>query len=407
MTELLSRPPATASARSYRPVQVAAMLAALTAVAIGLGICMAVAVIGWFVADAGAHGNTTDALRAGADAWLIAHGSASVVAGTPVGILPLGLTLMMLVIGFRSGAWSLRDRAGAAHSDKDLAQAVGLAILVYVMALVVIAILSTNETTDPSLPRAVVGGGIVCLLGVGTALAWRTGRFAHWWGRVPLFARVTVEGAATAALLCVAAGALVVFGALLWSFNDASMLFSSLRLGGGDALMLTVVTALFAPNAALFGTAWLAGPGFAVGAGTAVSPTDVSLGALPNFPLLAALPEPTTVMPSAVAIVMGVPVLLAAIAAGRAQHRYGVRAWDSSALRGFAVGFGAALLLTVLMTVAGGPLGTGRMSVIGPDVAEVFVLTMGGMSIGGLVGGLLVTTWQRLRDRREQRSHAG
>ena len=41
---------------------------------------MAVAVVGWFLADAGAHGQTTDALRVGADAWLVGNGSGLSVA---------------------------------------------------------------------------------------------------------------------------------------------------------------------------------------------------------------------------------------------------------------------------------------------------------------------------------------
>ena len=178
---------------------------------------------------------------------------------------------------------------------------------------------------------------------------------------------------------------------------------SSMRLGVGDGVMLTVLTALLAPNAALFGGAWLLGPGFAVGAGTTVSPSGVSLGALPNFPLLAALPSADAAVPAALAVVMALPPLLAAVAAGRAQHCYGVRAWDSAALRGFGVGLGGAVLVWIAMLFAGGAMGTGRMVEVGPPLAEVLVVSIGGMSIGGLIGGLSVTGWQRLRDRRAQR----
>src|SRR5690606_14477786 len=46
------------------------------------------------------------------------------------------------------------------------------------------------------------------------------------------------------------------------------------------------------PNLVLWAMAWLAGPGFAVGAGTVFSPDQVVSGPLPAVPLLGALPPP-------------------------------------------------------------------------------------------------------------------
>ena len=47
---------------------------------------------------------------------------------------------------------------------------------------------------------------------------------------------------------------------------------SGLHLGPGDYVMYTLATMAVAPNAVLFGSAYLLGPGFAVGTGTLVSP---------------------------------------------------------------------------------------------------------------------------------------
>lgn len=389
------------------------MLGALAAAAIGVGICMASAVVGWFLADAGAHGSTTDALRVGADAWLLGHGSHPVLAGTPLGIVPLGLVAMLVLIGFRCGRWAARrsaadPAASGSRADRALAQAVGLAGVCYLMAVFVVALLVTSSGTSDvaqhSYYALMLGTLVIAVAGLGTGLAWGTGRLADRIARLPRFVRTTLEGALVAALLVLAAGGFAVGASLIWSFNDALMLMSSMRLGVGDAVMLTVLTALLAPNAALFGSAWLVGPGFAVGTGTVVSPTGVSLGALPDFPLLAALPAADAVLPGALAAVMALPPLLAAVAAGRAQHSYGVRAWDSAALRGFAVGLGGAALLWLAMLFAGGAMGTGRMAQVGPPLAELLVVSVGGMSIGGLAGGLVVTLWQRIRDRRRSGS---
>src|SRR6187551_623984 len=46
-----------------RPLTVSAAVAAVGAAGTMMAACMVVAVIGWFLADAGAHGETTDALR--------------------------------------------------------------------------------------------------------------------------------------------------------------------------------------------------------------------------------------------------------------------------------------------------------------------------------------------------------
>lgn len=399
MTDLRTRTPAAERSGSHRPLQTAATLAALSAAAIGLGLCMAVAVIGWFLADAGSHGNTTDALRVGADGWLLAHGSRTVAAGTPLGILPLGLTGVLLLVGWRCGRHAT-TRVDDRVDDRALGQAVGLAALCYAMAVVMVGVLNTHDNADPSLPRALAGAVLVSVLGLGLGLAHGTGRLVVWWDRLPLYARTTAQAALLGALVLVAGGALLVAVALLASFNDASMLMSSMRLGVGDALMVTAISALVAPNAALFGSAWLIGPGFTVGAGTSVAPGEATLGPLPNFPLLAALPADGQTA-GLLVVLMAFPVLVAAVAAGWGQRRYGVRAWDSAALRGFGVGLGSALLVSAAMVLAGGPMGTGRMAEFGPPLAEVLVVSVGGMSLGGLVGGLAVTAWQRTRDRRK------
>lgn len=398
MTDLLTRPARDTSAGSHRTLAVEAMLAALMAAVVGIGLSMALAVVGWFLADAGSHGSTTDALRIGVDAWLIGHGSHTVAGGTPIGMLPLGLVAVLVLIGFRCGARA--GRRTSAVSDRLLGTSAGLAVTCYLVIALLLGVLNSRDGADVSLPSLLLGSVAVGVLGLGSGLAWSTGRAQAWLERVPRFVVLSVEGALSAALVMLAAGAVTVAIALLWSFNDASMLMSSMRLGVGDAITLILLLALFAPNAAVMAATFLIGPGFAVGTGTTVSPADVTLGPLPNVPLLAALPQ--AALPTwAAASMMALPVLIAGFAAARAQSRYRVLAWDSAALRGFAVGLGAGVVLTLAAALSGGAMGTGRLSDVGPSAAEVFVVAVAGMSIGGLVGGLATTAWQRWRDRRQ------
>lgn len=401
MTDLLTRPPAP-FARAPEPVRrsvsAAGAIAGASAALVSLVLCMAVAVIGWFLADAGAHGNTTDALRIGADGWLMGHGSRAVALGSPLGIAPLGLTLVLVAVTFRCARWAARSAAPVAD-DKALAKGVAVAVTGYAVVLVVVHAFVATPAAQTSLGRALVGGLLVSALAGGAGFAVGGGRWTAWGVAVPAWGRSIAEGAVAGVLLLVAAGSVVVAVALARSLNDAASLMSSLHLGASDAVMVLGITALLAPNAVLYAMSYLLGPGFAVGTGTLVSTTAVSLGALPAFPPLAALPgngAPAQWMGA----LMAVPPLAAAVGAALAQRRYTGVAWDSAALRGFASGLAAGLLVTLLVALSGGPMGTERMADIGAPLAEVLVAAAGGMSIGGMVGGLLMTAVQRHRARR-------
>ena len=93
--------------------------------------------------------------------------------------------------------------------------------------------------------------------------------------------------------------------------------------------------------------------------------------------------------------VLAVPVVAGAAGAVLAQRAYRVTAYDSAALRGFGSGFGAALLTTAAIALAGGSMGTGRMADIGAPLGEVLVAAVAAMSLGGLVAGVATAWWQR------------
>lgn len=394
MSDLIRRPgpgsvPPPAPGRSLSAA--AAVAGGLAAVAT-LVICLAVALIGWFLADAGAHGDTTDALRVGADAWLVGHGSHLELTGLPIGITPLAVTMMLVLGAFRGGRRAARH---AVEVVDDRVLGVGAAAFVgaYVVVAVTVCVLATETGATPGLGRTVLGAVLVAGLAGGLGLAVGTDRYDAWLGLVPSWAREVGVAATTGALALFAAGAVLVGVSLLLSLNEASAVLSSLDLSVGDALTLTVVTALVAPNLALLGSAYLLGPGFAVGTGTVVSPTTVSLGAIPAFPVLAALPDegPT---PGWLVVLIGVPVLAAS---------YGVLATggrtlplDLAAIRGAAAGLLAGILIALAISLAGGALGTGRLTDIGAPTAEVLVFATGTMSVGGLLGGL-VQAWARRR----------
>jgi hypothetical protein len=395
MTDLLSRPSTThpSGDPQGRPLTVSAAIATLGAVGTTMVTCMAVAVIGWFLADAGAHGQTTDALRVGADAWLVGLGAHLSLGGVPMGIVPLTLTGLIAVVVFRYGRW-----AGLTSEPVDDDRTVALAAMIFTGLFVVVAVVTCvvveRDSASPGLGRAVLGSllvsGVAGTLGMGAG----TGRLGVWVELVPGWVRSIAHGAFATFLMLLAASSVLVVAALVMGFNEASTVMTELHLGVGDFLMLALATVAVVPNAVLFGSAYLLGPGFAIGTGTVVSPSVVALGPVPAFPLLAALPGsgPT---PGWAVGVLAVPVVAGVVGAALAQRAYRVTAYDSAALRGFGSGFAAALLTTLAIALAGGPMGTGRLADIGAPVGDVLVAAVMAMSLGGLVAGVVTAWWQR------------
>jgi hypothetical protein len=423
MTDLLSRPArrtrasadsAGTATAATRPLTTSSLLAGAAAALVTLVLCMAVAITGWFLADAGAHGDTTDALRVGADAWLVGHGSGLTFSGAPIGMVPLGLTVVLLLTAFRTGRWAGhsavdpgkgpgKDRGKHPGSDPEADRSVLAAtatfLLAYVVVVVVTWVLAATPAASPSLGRALLGAVFVGVLAGAPGIATGAGALERLLEGLPSWVRSTGYGAVAGALLLVTFAAVAVAASLLAHLNEAATVLSGLHLGVGDALALTLVTALLAPNGVLLATSYLVGPGFAVGSGTVVSPTVVSLGALPAFPLLAAVPAEGDA-PGWMVLFLALPAVAGAAGAVLAQRRSAETAYDLASLHGAVAGVGAGVLVAIGVAVAGGPLGTGRMADIGAPFLEVLVIACGGMGAGGMLGGIATCAWQRWRRER-------
>lgn len=386
---------------SGRSLSVAAALGGVVGALTTLVLCMALALTAWFLADAGAHGDTPDALRAGADAWLVGHGSGFVLNGMPLGIVPLTLTALLALGAFRSGRWAA-GRSEPIDSDQDFGLGVVAFTGAYVVVVVLVCVAASQSNAEAGLGRSILGGLLVAAIAGGFGLASGTGRFSAWLERLPGWVRDVAVASAAGAILLFAAGAVLVAVSLLMSFNEAANVLTGLDLGAGDAITLLLVMALFAPNAALLGSAYLLGPGFAVGSvasgvSTSVSPAaPVVLGAVPALPLFAALPDqgPT---PGWLLGICVVPVLCAGFGVALAGRDSEPLSLDLAAIRGAAAGFGSAVLIALAIGMAGGSLGVDRLANIGAPAGETFLFALASMVIGGALGGFVQAWWQRRR----------
>jgi hypothetical protein len=177
--------------------------------------------------------------------------------------------------------------------------------------------------------------------------------------------------------------------------HGASVAGAVTALGGGGvgATVIVVLDVALLPNAVVFVLGYIAGPGFAVGAGADVTMTGATTGPLPALPLLEAMPAGPASM-TVTMLAIGVVVAAGALAARRIA-RAG-RPLGASMAAAAGAGATAGLFAAVLAAVAGGPAGPGRMATIGVSPWQVGLVVAAEITVvaAGIVGAL---TWRRGR----------
>ena len=377
-----------------RPLAVAAAGAGLLAPGVLLGLAWVVGLVGWFASDGGTHGTPRAVLRLGADAWLLAHGAHIETYDVTLSAAPLGLTLLAAFVTFRAA------RAAATSSGTDDLRGVGLGTVVlagtYGVVAVVTAVLASTPGVRPSLGLAFVGGCAMAVLAGGPGLMLGAGVVGPLWRSWSADVRAVLLGGAVTSLLVLVLAAAAVAGSLAAHGSDAANVLTQLRPDVTGGILSVLLLAAITPNLMLLAAAYLLGPGFAVGTDTLVSPSEVVLGPVPAVPVLAALPAEGA-GPGWSWAVLGVPVLAAAVAAWLVHRAVPTRSWWHATTRALGAAVLAAMLLALGAAVAGGAIGSGRMSEIGAPALEVLVAATTAFATGGVLGALAATWWRRRR----------
>lgn len=358
------------------------------AAALGATFGMCVALVCW-LPDAGVSGHPVSAIRAGLLGFLAAHHGGVIIDEVPVGFVPLVATIVVAAIAWRAGA-VLGEVA--ARRGETRGRHLGLALVVqaasYADACAFLATVATLGTSTASPVRAGAAGFVLFGTTSGVSLC-RSPLLARWW-RARL-ADSVVNGAragAAAVAVLVGSGALLVAGSLAMH-ADRVMRLSGLVGGGLSGTSILVVGVLSAPNAVVAGTAYLSGPGFAIGAGTIVSPFSRTHGTLPAFPVLGAVPTGPAnpvVLSYLAATLVGAGLMVARLLA---HHRPadGIRALAAAAAA-------AGLTMAGLCWLAGGALGTGRLRTVGASPWRVGCLVAGEVAT---IAFVLLCGWWSLR----------
>jgi Family of unknown function (DUF6350) len=370
-------------------------LEAVIVVAVGLVIPLAPLTILWG-AQYGFAPNWTGFWRIAADAWLLGHGTdihlmldAATVKATGVAGAGTPFTLTIAVLGFSLLTVLLARRAGKRIAETDHR------LLGEVVAIVVVALLSlgisvsaVSTAARPSLVQGTLLPTLVFVIGLLLARTDALPAWTRWRPDARAIVGTALRGGAAAAAVVVTAAALAVVGLLLANYAQIITLYENLHTEALGGLALTIAQILFLPNLVIWAASWLIGPGFAIGAGSTVSPLSTTLGPLPSIPVLGALPQGNLafafvglVVPVLAGFLVG--ALLSGPLAARIRST-GRATWMLGAGLGTGVVGGA--VLGVLAWASAGAIGPGRLQQAGPDPLAVALLAALELGVSAVLG---------------------
>lgn len=360
-------------------------------------VCATVAVVAvaicWLPVS-GSTGRTHSAIHAGLLTFLAAVHGGVTVDGTAGFFLPLGMLLAVGLTAWRAGA-GLADAAEAiGETDPGRLALAGAAQAASFTVACLVAVPFASLGTS-SAPFLTVGAAALLLFAVagGTALVCYS-PLSHWClERLPAEVRVGARAAAAVLAVYLAAGALLVAAALAVHHGRVEEI--SHQVGGGwGGVPILVLGVLAAPNAVIAGVGYLAGPGFAVGAQSTVSPFSTAHGTMPAFPILGGLPTGDGADPAAW-LLIAMTALVAGLVLARLVCR--LDSWTARLRAGAAaIGF-VAVALSVLAWQGGGSIGDGALGTVGASpwqlglavaaaVSVVAALALGALALRERIG---------------------
>ena len=370
-----------------RPLVVTGGIAACAAAASGLAVLITLTAIGWITAPhVGIGTGLGGVLRTAAMLWLVAHHVGFTVRGAGrIGLLPLGLVLLPGALLAVAGRWVVR--AGGVTQLRHVGYAAIALALPYALLAGALAVASGTAVAAPSLLQAVISAFLLALVAGGLGGARGLAPWSRLGGLMPARPRSIVMGMLGSAAILAAAGAVLAGASLAVHLPEVRVASDVLAPGVGGAALLLLAQLAYVPNAIIWAAAYTLGPGFAFGTGTVVSATGSALGAVPLFPMLAAMPTGTG--PSGghpggpgwfPVAVLALPYL-AGVFAGVVTVRIApTPVIEAAPLWGFTAGAAAGVLAGLAAAFAGGPLGNGRLASVGPNgfqVGLVAILELG------------------------------
>jgi len=322
--------------------------------------------------------------------WLLANGAELQLPSGPLHIAPLLLTAGIAWGLSRAGRFAVH--AGDATAPRSAGGAVAVLVGGHVLLTAVLALVLDDDAAGVGFGRTLAGAAVLALVAGGWGVLAEAGVLDRLPGALRPVLRAVSAGLLALLALCTAVVAIAVA-------DDASgyaAVSGSLGGAGAGALGLLGLGLLLLPNAAAAVLGLAAGPGFVVGAGTAVSVHGVTLGAVPALPLLAALPD-TQAVPLLAFASQVIPVLGGLVTGVVLGRRMGDDDGGSivAGLWGVLAGVLLGAASAVLVWLAGGALGDGALAEVGAPALAT------GLAVGvqaGIAAALAATVsrWRSL-----------
>jgi hypothetical protein len=371
-------------------------MAACVVLVTGLVILTPLVLVGWIAAPHAGLG-LPGVLRTATGLWLAAHHVGFALRGAGrIGMLPLGLVLIPGSLLWRAGRWVARTGQLTRLSEvgyATLALAAPYAVLCGALALA-----SRSRLATPSLPQAVVAGFLIALCAGGLGAARAVAPWDRLTHLLPPRPRSVVLGTAGSLAVLGAAGATLAGASLAAHLHEFGSLNDALGAGAVGSVLLLLAQLAYVPNAVIWAVCFTLGPGFAFGAGTVVAPTGAALGPLPMFPMLAAMPSGAHAsLPGWVSVgMLVVPYLAGAFGGVLLVRAAPSPAAEIAPLWGFACGAATGVVIGVLAAFSGGPLGSGRLAMVGPSGWQAGLVATLEVGVAAAVAAG-VANWLRLR----------
>lgn len=372
------------------PLALAAPVAAVWAAVVSYIPLALLSIVG----SLGSGGTAIGGARFALAAWLLGHGVPITTPTDRITLAPLAVSALAAWRVARAGVHASRAVGGPSNRSVRPALSGAAAVaLAYAVIGAGAAILARTPAVAVSPLRAATAYGLFGLAAAAVG-ALATSRAARAFvRRMPVMVRAGVRLGLVVAALLVAAGAAMTGAALAARSGEASDMLGSYRAGLVGQAGITVLCLAYAPNLAVWGVAYLLGPGFAVGIGTTVGPGAVVLGPLPVVPVLAALPAGPATGPWAA--LPAVPLVIAMVAAALLARRWRGRdgalpSWAEHVGAAVLAGLVAGVLIQTVAVAAAGALGSGRLAALGPGGWRPGVFATVVVGLGALVGAAAV-----------------
>lgn len=321
-----------------------------------------ITLIAWATAGS-ATGTTSDPIRAAMWIWLGAHHVHFDLALSPSGVdgyfsyLPIG-GLLLPIVALREGFKRVISKLDGEYSNLTGARL--FFALFYAILTSSIAFFASSTGVKPLWWMAAV---FAFLIAFGSSLIA---------DRSVLLAMPVILALRIVAIL-LAFGFLIFTISFFANFDQATLITKVLAPGFFGSILLLILNLLYLPNVALAGLSYVSGAGFAVGAGTHLSPLTQDIGQIPALPLLAALPVNSNKWLLALSIVI--------IALGALLGYWGISLQERTSWQSF---FILMVMLTLLAYLASGSLITQAMGAVGASIWQ-FILFVGGQLLIGLL----------------------